>query len=66
METQTVQVQLTQEQTNEIARLKTYFPFRIVWARIHQDGTGFEVFASTTRRQMLKSVRDGWIVLQAQ
>lgn len=57
-------MQLTDTQNRELARLKQYFPYRIVWGAIN-PGTG-EWFASanTTKRQMNGYVKNGWVVFQ--
>lgn len=42
----------------EIARTKAYFPFRIVWGYIDDEGKP-AVFANPTRRQMNAAIRAG-------
>jgi len=49
---------LTKEQETEITRLKSYFPFRIIWIEINKAGE-FDCFASTDRRQLNKSAKLG-------
>lgn len=42
----------------EFARTKAYFPFRIVWGYIDDEGKP-AVFADPTRRQMNAAIRAG-------
>lgn len=52
----------TVEQEAELARLKSYFPFRIVWGAVSDSGE-FVSGASTTRRHLNAYLRKtGWIV----
>jgi len=48
-------------QIQECRRLKQYFPFRIVYGAISQDGT-FETNAVTTMRTPNALARKGWQV----
>lgn len=61
-EIQSVRASLfTVEQEAELTRLKAYFPFRIVWGAISENGE-FVSGASHTRRQLNSYVRKpGWI-----
>lgn len=53
--------ELTTDETNELARLRSYFPFRIIFGAIAQDGT-FEAYAMTDKRKMNQLVRAGYTV----
>lgn len=46
----------TVEQENELRRLKAYFPFRIVWGVVDENGN-FTCGASTTRRELNRLLR---------
>jgi len=48
-----------QNMANEMSRLKAYFPFRIVWGAIREDGT-YEVGATPTKRQINDLMRKGY------
>lgn len=49
---------LSGEQLAELQRLKSYFPFRIVFGVLKADGT-FEAHARATRHTANKLARDG-------
>lgn len=51
----------TAEQQAELARLKAWFPFRIVYGAISPDGV-WESAAVTTMRQPNALARKGWQV----
>lgn len=51
-------MELTQQQTQELQRLKAYFPYRIVFGVIHQDGS-FEAYAKTTMHTANHLARKG-------
>ena len=53
------EVKLTDEQAAELSMVKKFYPFRIVWGVIYKDSGIFVAFASYTRRNMMKAVRDG-------
>lgn len=52
----------TEEQGNELRRLKQYFPYRIVWGEIIPDTQKFTAYASHDRRRLNKSLRSGNLV----
>jgi len=45
--------------SEEMARLKAYFPYRIVWGAIRTDGA-YEVGANVTKRQVNDLIRKGY------
>lgn len=45
---------------NELARLKAYFPYRLVWVA-HKDGE-WDHGCHKTKRQLNDKVRTGWTV----
>ena len=45
----------------ELVRMKGYFPFRIVWGYVGEDGQA-HVFADYTRRKLMKAAREGKLV----
>ena len=51
-------MKLTPEQESELRRLKSYFPFRIIWCEVDKAGK-FSAQASRDKRQLNKSVRAG-------
>lgn len=51
----------TEAQETELRRVKQYFPYRIVWGAIGPNGE-FESGANTTRRELNKYLRKGWLV----
>lgn len=51
-------MELTKEQTQELQRLKEYFPFRIVFGVLNQDGS-FEAYAKTTMHTANRLARKG-------
>jgi hypothetical protein len=55
---------MTPEQTAELQRLKSYFPFRIVWGAVL--GEQFVCGANVTMRQANDYARKGWAVYVAQ
>lgn len=57
---------LTNEQTLELARLKAYFPYRIVFCVIDKDTGKFESYAKTTMHTANKAARNGHIVMVMQ
>lgn len=57
--------ELTQEQQSEMRRLKSYFPYRIVWAVINKAGE-FAAYATSDKRAMNKELRAGNSVFQLQ
>lgn len=58
-------MQLTDAQTAELARLKAYYPYRVVWGAIHPETKEWIASANTTKRQMNTHVKQGWVVFQA-
>lgn len=58
-------MELTQEQAQEVIKLKEYFPFRICFGAIKPDTGEFQARADTTRRFMNQLLRQGWLVFQA-
>jgi len=53
---------LTPAQIAELARLKSYFPFRIIFGAVSPDGATFDAYAMKDRRVMNKLIRTGWTV----
>ena len=51
-------MELNQQQTQELQRLKAYFPFRIVFGVIHKDGS-FQSYAKRTMHVANRLSRDG-------
>jgi len=51
--------EMSTTQEHEMMTMKSYFPFRIVWAKIDKDTGAFEVFANSTKHGMNKAVREG-------
>ena len=56
---------LTEAQQSELARLKAYMPFRIVWGAVNPDTKEFVCAASFTKRQANDYARKGWQVFIA-
>ena len=56
------QVQLTTTQTEELRRLKSYFPFRIVYGAINPTDNEYRTGAVTTMHQPNDLMRKGWAV----
>ncbi len=52
----------TAEQTEQLRKLKSYFPFRIVWGGINPQNQEFEAHADHTRAKLSNKVRKGWLV----
>jgi hypothetical protein len=53
----------TVEQENELKRLKSYFPFRIVWGAVNAHTGEFVSGANCTRRQAMNYARKPeWLV----
>ena len=50
----------TPEQEQEMRKLKSHFPYRLVWGAL-KDGN-FETHATHDRRKLNKYLRDGWTV----
>jgi len=46
----------------ELKRLKSYFPYRIIWGAIHPDTLEFITSASSTKRQANDYIRKGYEV----
>lgn len=57
-------MEFTEDQKNQVIRLKQYFPYRIVFGVILPDGT-FESYAETTKRKMNKFAKLGYPVIMA-
>lgn len=53
---------LTHEQQSEMQRLKSYFPFRIVYGAVNPQTSEWRCAAVTTMRQPNRLARDGWNV----
>lgn len=53
-------MQLNEQQKQELTRLKSYFPFRIVYGALRGDE--FISGAVTTKKQPNKLARAGWLV----
>lgn len=54
---------LTKEQTEELARLKAHFPYRIVFGVIRKDTGAFEAWCKPTMAVANRLVREGHTVL---
>ena len=54
---------VTQAQYEELARMKAYYPFRIVFGVIDKDTQEFEVWCKTTMHVPNKKVREGHTVV---
>lgn len=52
--------ELTPEQTAEMQRIKSYFPYRIVYGAV-KDGE-WQCGAVTTKREPNRLAREGWTV----
>ena len=55
------------DQEQLMITMKSYFPFRIVWAKIDKDTGVFEVFANVTKHGMNNAIREGhkvWTISQ--
>lgn len=50
---------LSIEQSNELIRVKQYFPFRIVFGVIDKDTGKFDVYVKTTKHAANKLSREG-------
>lgn len=57
---------LTQQQVNEISRVKAYFPYRIVFGVVDKDTGEFFVYAKPTKHTMNKLAREGHQVFTLQ
>jgi hypothetical protein len=57
---------LNESQANEIARMKAYFPYRIVFGVIDKNTGEFFVYAKPTKHTMNKLARDGHQVFTLQ
>ena len=54
-----------EEAQRHAARVKEYFPFRIVWIKEIDGGKNYEVYAKTTKHGLNKALREGckvWVV----
>lgn len=54
--------ELNDAQIAEIRRVKSYFPYRIVFGVINKDTGVFLTYAKTTRHTMNKLIREGHYV----
>ena len=50
---------LTEAQTNELKRLKAYFPYRVVFGVIDKQSGEFSAWAKTTKHAMNSQARKG-------
>jgi hypothetical protein len=50
---------LTPEQIDQMKRVKSYFPYRIIWSEINKETKEFSCFGSYTKRAMNASARKG-------
>lgn len=57
-------IQLTDAQLAEMRRLKSYFPYRIVYGAINPTSNEFVSGAVVTMRQPNDYARKGWIVFK--
>lgn len=65
MKTKTIEVRasiFTAEQEAELRRMKSYFPYRIVWGCIVPDTQEFFMRADRNRRQLNAALRKGYLV----
>ena len=54
---------LTKAQEAEVARIRSYFPYRIIYAVVDKDTKAFSAHASTDMRTPNRLARAGHIVL---
>ncbi len=52
----------TVEQEQELQRLKSMLPFRIVWGAINPQNDEFVTGADYDRRRLMAKLRKGWLV----
>lgn len=52
-------INITQEQKRELARLKAYFPYRIVFGVLDKDTGAFEAWAKPTMHAANRLARQG-------
>jgi hypothetical protein len=53
---------MNQQQTQEVQRLKGYFPYRICYGALNQQTGEFVSGAVATMRQPNKLAKEGWTV----
>ncbi len=56
---------VTEPRQAELARLKGYFPYRIVYGALHPSTGEWRSGAVTTRREPNRLAREGWKVVTA-
>ena len=56
---------VTDARRAELARLKSYFPFRIIYGAIHPETAEWRTGAVTTMREPNRLAREGWKVVRA-
>ncbi len=66
MSTTDTRAKLTQEQQDELLRLRQYFPFRLVWGSLDPFGGRWAAHATMDKREMKALVRKGWTVVLLQ
>ncbi len=66
MSTTDTRAKLTQEQRDELLRLRQYFPFRLVWGSLDPFGGRWTAHATTDKREMNAMIRKGWTVVLLQ
>ena len=57
-------MELTQQQIEEVKRVKMYFPYRIAFGALHPKTQEFRASAATTKRPINDLLRQGWLVWQ--
>ena len=53
---------LSEQQVAEMRRMKSYFPYRIVFGVFDKDSGDFFVYSKTTKHTMNRLVREGHAV----
>ena len=66
MKTESAPATLEPIQLAELQRLKSYFPYRIVWGMIDKETGAWEAIASQTKRHLNKAIRDGHAIFTLQ
>lgn len=56
----------SEAQVAEMRRVKSYFPYRIVFGVFDKETGEFSVWAKTTKHSMNRLVREGHLVYQIQ
>ena len=56
-------MEISDSQRQELARLKSYFPYRIVWGAVNPATGEWKASANPTMRQANDHARKGWAVV---